>query len=175
MASGGARANSGPPPNPESLRQDRADVKAGWVTLPAAGRQGAVPEFPLAAPMCERVLADEDGKKTYEHVLDVASEKRELLVWSRQWKRPQAIMWERNGQEEEVALYVRTLVQAEDAEAKANVRTLVKQQQEALGLSLPGLARNHWRIAEMPQEDKSAKPAVKRAGMTVIKGGKDTT
>jgi hypothetical protein len=174
VASGGARANSGPPPNPESLRQDRADVKAGWVTLSAAGRQGPVPEWPLAAPMCEQELVDEDGKKTYEYVLDVATEKRELLVWSRQWKRPQAIMWERNGQEEEVALYVRTLVAAEDAGAKANVRTLVKQQQEALGLSLPGLARNGWKIAEVPKDDGAAKPAVKRAGMTVIKGGKDS-
>lgn len=172
MAKGGARAHSGPAPDPESLRQDRADVKAGWITLPAAGRQGPVPEWPLAAPMCERELVDEDGKKTYETVLDVDTEKRELLVWSRQWSRPQAIMWERNGQEEEVALYVRTLVAAEDARAKANVRTLVKQQQEALGISLPGLARNHWKIAEMPKDDDASKPAVKRAGMTVIKGGK---
>jgi hypothetical protein len=121
--------------------------------------------------MIERALEDEDGKKTYEYVLDVETEKRELLVWSRQWKRPQAIMWERNGQEEEVALYVRTLVAAEDAGAKANVRTLVKQQQEALGLSLPGLARNHWRIAELPKEDDSGKRAVKKAGFKIIEGG----
>lgn len=174
MAKGGARANSGPAPDPNSLRQERADVQAGWVTLPAAGRRGPVPEWPLAAPLVERELVDEDGKKSYEVVLDVDTEKRELLVWSRQWKRPQAIMWERNGQEEEVALYVRTLVAAEDAGAKANVRTLVKQQQEALGLSLPGLARNRWRIAEVPKADEKT-PVAQRAAFKVIPGGGDTT
>lgn len=56
-------------------------------------------------------------------------------------------MWEANGQAVEVALYVRTLKDAERSKAPVSVRTLVKQQQEALGISLPGLARNRWIIA----------------------------
>jgi hypothetical protein len=56
-------------------------------------------------------------------------------------------MWEANGQAVEVALYVRTLKDAERPKAPVSVRTLVKQQQEALGISLPGLLRNRWIIA----------------------------
>lgn len=48
-------------------------------------------------------------------------------------------MWERAGQQEEVAVYVRNLV------GKTNQSVLLRQQ-EALGLSQPGLARRRWRI-----------------------------
>lgn len=120
MAKGGARARSGPPPDPNALRRDR-DGK-DWVTLPE-GRDGEPPAWPLTR-----------------------ASKRELALWVSEWRRPQAVMWERNGQELEVALYVRSLAAAERAKAPVNLRTLVKQQQEALGISLPGLARNRWRI-----------------------------
>jgi hypothetical protein len=80
-------------------------------------------------------------------------------LWNREWKRPQAVEWERNGQEVEVALYVRSLVAAEKLDAPTNLRTLVKQQQEALGISLPGLARNRWRIG-----DSALKREVAKAG-----------
>ena len=55
-------------------------------------------------------------------------------------------MWERNGQEVEVALYVRTLAIAEQPGARTDIRTLVKQQMEQLAISLPGLARNRWLV-----------------------------
>lgn len=131
---GGARARSGPAPDPQALRRDRdAD---SWVTLPAEGRKGKPPAWPLSA-----------------------RSKRETTLWSREWKRPQAVEWERNGQEVEVALYVRSLVAAERLDAPTNLRTLVKQQQEALGISLPGLARNRWRIG-----DSALKREVAKAG-----------
>lgn len=63
-------------------------------------------------------------------------------------------MWERNGQEIEVALYVRSVVDAEKADASTAARVLVRQQQEALGLSLPGLHRNRWLIEV--EEDRPA-------------------
>lgn len=131
---GGARARSGPAPDPQALRRDRdAD---SWVTLPAEGRKGKPPAWPLSA-----------------------RSKRETTLWNREWKRPQAVEWERNGQEVEVALYVRSLVAAERLDAPTNLRTLVKQQQEALGISLPGLARNRWRIG-----DSALKREVAKAG-----------
>jgi len=55
-------------------------------------------------------------------------------------------MWEANGQELEVALYVRTIRESELAGAKVALRTLLVRMQEHLGLSQPGLARNHWII-----------------------------
>lgn len=135
MAKGGARARSGPPPDPNSLRgAARAD---GIVALPAEGRVGDLPEWPLSA-----------------------QSDREAEVWARQWARPQAIMWEANGQAEEVALFVRSLCAAETPGATAAERVLVVRMQEYLGLSLPGLARNRWRIVapESPVEKADTVP-----------------
>jgi hypothetical protein len=132
MVSGGARAHSGFLPDPTALRRDRPSDKAGqvgWTHLPAAGRQGDTPEWPLPRPL-----------------------KREIALWTAEWKRPQAVMWEANGQELEVATYVRWFVRAEHHDAPVGLGTLVKQLQEALGLSLPGLARNRWIIASTSDE-----------------------
>jgi len=121
MAKGGARARSGPPPDPDSLTQ--ADGE--WTVLPASGRVGEVPPWPL----------------------DDAQE-RELDLWADEWSRPQAIMWDKLGAEIEVAIYVRSLVKAEQHDAPTSARTLLRQLQESLGLSMPGLLRNRWRIGE---------------------------
>lgn len=49
MASGGARPNSGPPPDPNALRRDRnvGLDRDGWLTLPASGYDGETPDWPL--------------------------------------------------------------------------------------------------------------------------------
>lgn len=150
MASGGARARSGPAPDPNALRRDRKS-DGEWVTLPAEGRQGEPPEWPL-----------------------LAQSEREAELWAREWRRPQAVMWERNGQEIEVALYVRRLVEVETPEAPASIGTLVKQMQEALGLNMPGLARNRWRIAadeltEEREQRTGQKGASARERFTVVR------
>lgn len=132
----GAHGRSGPAPDPNALRRERDGES--WVSLPAAGRQGETPEWPL------------------ENHTD-----REATLWEREWRRPQAIMWERNGQAEEVAMYVRSFALAEQLNATVASRTLLRQQQEALGLSIPGLARNKWKI-EAEVTAPVAKPAPKR-------------
>lgn len=129
MAKGGARARSGPAPDPDSLTQ--ADGE--WTILPASGREGDVPAWPL-------------DRQT----------EREADLWVREWSRPQAIMWEHAGQQLEVALFVRSLVDAESAEASVAARTLVRQQMEALGISVPGMLRNRWRIDAQQSEPVSA-------------------
>lgn len=130
MSRGGARARSGPAPDPNALRRDRTGDKTTWTTLPAEGRKGRAPAWPLS-------------KQTA----------REKTLWSAEWKRPQAVQWARNSQHLEVALYVRTVITAEKPDASTNARTLVLRQQEALGISLPGLARNRWRIEEPAQPE----------------------
>lgn len=47
MPRGGARPVSGPPPDPNALRRDRPSDQATWTTLPAEGRTGEPPEWPL--------------------------------------------------------------------------------------------------------------------------------
>jgi hypothetical protein len=73
---------------------------------------------------------------------------REKAIWAHEWKRPQAMMWEANGQELEVALYVRTVREAERPKTATALRTLLVRMQEHLGLSQPGLARNRWLIVD---------------------------
>lgn len=143
----GGHANSGPPPDMTALRRD--SDRASWTHLPAAGRQGPAPDWPLTRPT-----------------------KRELAVWADEWSRPQAVMWEANHQEREVASYVRWFVKSEAHDAPIALGTLVRQLQEALGLSLPGLARNRWVIAGTTDEDRrptvvggtSTKERLNRAG-----------
>ena len=145
MARGGAHGRGGPPPDPNALRRERDG--AGWVTLPASGRDGPLPEWPLSRPTV-----------------------RETALWTREWQRPQAVMWERNGQELEVAMYVRSLAIAEKRDAPVASRTLVRQQQESLGLSLPGLARNRWRIGAGESRESVAR-APARGRLKVVQGG----
>ncbi|MCU1590658.1 MAG: hypothetical protein JWP11_1914 [Frankiales bacterium] len=153
---GGPRANAGPAPDPDALRRDRKD-DAAWLTLPLAGRSGPPPKWPLAAPS-----------------------KRELELWKSEWSRPQAVMWERNGQEVEVALYVRSVVKAESDGAPVAARVLVVRQQEVLGISLTGLARNRWRIESRADKTKTTRTGARatpaRASaknrLRVVSGGK---
>lgn len=130
MPKGGARSRSGPAPDPEALRRER---DAGeWTILPAEGRQGATPDWPL--------LGQSD---------------RETELWDRLWKMPQALMWERYDQELEVALYVRRLAEAELPDSAVNLSTLVRQMADSLGLTSPGMRANRWRIDRPAEEDGS--------------------
>ena len=72
------------------------------------------------------------------------------------WAKPQALMWERYGQELEVALYVRRLVEAEEPGSFVNLSTLVRQMSDSLGLTTPGMRANRWRITA--EEAAPAKP-----------------
>lgn len=153
MSSGGSRLHGGPPPDPDALRQDRPGNRAEWVTLPAEGREGDPPPWPLT-----RMTA------------------RERERWAHEWAKPQAAMWEAAGQVDQVALYVRAFVEAERPRSSVALRQYVKQLEEVLGLSLTGLARNKWRIgsvrlpvAERPTGTEGA-PAKQR--FTVVDGGR---
>lgn len=152
MAKGG-HARSGPSPDPNALRRDRASDKAEWVDLPAEGRKGDPPAWPFPD-----------------------QSRDELEMWEREWRRPQAVAWERNGQELEVALFVRALVVSEGPKASAADRNVVQRKMTDLGLTVPGLRANRWRIV-----DEAAKPAVRsskgrqqasvRDRLKVVEGG----
>lgn len=123
MPSGGARSRSGPAPSRGG---------SGWIHLPAAGREGETPEWPL-------------GRVT----------KFEREVWEREWRRPQAVMWERHGWEVQVALYVRTLRAASMPKASSATTTNLLRQMVNLGLTDEGLARNGWVIDAGPVAAKA--------------------
>lgn len=153
MPKGGARTRSGPAPDPDALRRER---DAGeWTILPAEGRQGATPDWPLTGQSL-----------------------REVELWERLWQMPQALMWERYGQELEVALYVRRLAEAELPESSVTLSTLVRQLSDSLGLTTPGMRANRWRVDRPNEEDEmlpSAAPVVAptsaRARLRAVAGG----
>lgn len=140
MPKGGARARSGPAPDPKALRREREDGQ--WTKLPAKGREEPPPEWPLTRPTA-----------------------RERKLWERLWTtRPQAVMWNRLSQEIEVALYVRRLAEAEKRGSRVTLSTLVRQMADSLGLTPAGLARNRWlivhdEVGERRTEAASSQPA----------------
>jgi hypothetical protein len=102
--------------------------------------------------------------------------KFERETWEREWRRPQAVMWERLGWEVQVALYVRTLRQASAGKGGATATTNVLRQMDMLGLSAAGLHGNGWEIAG----DITPAPAPRRAPtstakdrLQVLRGGAD--
>jgi hypothetical protein len=73
-------------------------------------------------------------------------------------------MWREHGQETAVADYVRALCSAEvvDPEKRASVSTILLRQEEQLGISLPGLARNRWVLDAEPIVAKGVTDGVRR-------------
>lgn len=137
MPSGGARARSGPAPDPNALRRDRKDDKA-WVTLPAEGFQGDVPEFPL------------EGFTPSEWSL-----------WKRLWSKPQAFMWDQLQLEFEVAAYVRAFLESVEPEASAGLKTAVLRMSAELGLSTVGMNALRWKFSVDEVGEKRAAPVKK--------------
>lgn len=130
MPSGGARARSGPAPDPLALRRDRKDDQATWTHLPPEGRTAEPPYFPLPS-----------------------ATDRERELWVYVWSLPQAVEWERGRYLLTVANYVRVQALSESPLAETPVRSLVKQYETSLGLNTEGLARNRWKIDEEAPSD----------------------
>jgi hypothetical protein len=139
MPRGGARINSGPPPDPNALRRDRADDRDGWTLLPSCGRLADAPPWPLLSHAGQATDLD-------THVNVEAWDRRELAVWVDIWATPQAVAWDRLGWTHDVALYVRMLVGAEAGDFKAAGEA--RQWSDRLGLSPAAMLRNRWKVVE---------------------------
>lgn len=151
MPSGG-HARSGPPPDPNALRRDRDSAE--WTTLPADGRAGEPPAFPLDRPS-----------------------NRELDLWATEWRRPQAVMWERLHLELAVGMFVRDVATAEDPKASPPARALVIRHMDALGISIAGLRSHRWRIGDVeqqgtPQADDNRRRTPAKSRFKTIAGGR---
>lgn len=147
MAKGGARARSGPAPDPNALRRERDGDQ--WRDLPADGREGEPPEWPLSKPSAT-----------------------ESDLWVRLWSMPQAVVWEEQRQQLQVALYCRRFVEASAPKSSTALSTLVKQLAEDLGLSLTGMARNQWRIGDGGKAVSKTQPrrSSSKAKLKVVAG-----
>jgi hypothetical protein len=149
VPSGGARTRSGPPPELNALRRDRDS--GDWTTLPEEGRTGPVPEWPLP---------------------NKASQP-EMAMWKGLWAMPQALMWDRQRQHHEVALYVRKFIEASRPKAPAMLTTATQRMADSLGLTVPGLLRNRWKIgtSEVTRTQAPRRTASSRERFKVVDGG----
>ena len=150
---GGARSRSGPPQDPNALRRLRKD-DAQWTTLPAEGRTDDAPEWPLTA-----------------------ATPRELVLWERWWRKPEALIWESDGSVDYVALTVRMFAEAEVEKASAENRKTVRMMMADLYLTRDAKDRAKIRVAvdqvaeKRDQKTPEPKAPSARDRMKVVRGG----
>lgn len=149
----------GPPPKPAGERR-RRNATVAMTQLPAEGRRGPAPEWPLP-----RLLLDEP------ELVDLL-EAREADLWAELWSTPQAVAWERLKWTRTVARYVRFEVRAETGDLKAGAEARLLE--DRLGLSPHAMLRLRWEVApdevaEQRQERTSrAKARTPRQRLRVV-------
>lgn len=127
-------AGTGPAPNPNARRRN---ARPAFRRLPAAGRRGDVPEWPL-------------GRST----------KAERDLWAQLWASPQAAAWEELGWIRTVARYARIAVAAEARDATAAVMSEARQLEDRLGLNPRAMRSLGWEInADAAQESDGDRDA----------------
>ena len=112
----------GPAPKPDAQRR-RRNATIDTTRLPAAGRSGAAPKWPLSK------------QRTGESV-----------VWRDLWSTPQAVVWERLGWNRVVARYCRWTVAAYAADAPVSLLAELRQLEFQLGLTPMAMLRLKWQI-----------------------------
>lgn len=166
-------AGMGPPPKHPSQTRRRNPTVA-MVELPANGRTGPTPEWPLipdivtsaqrdlAAAKVDRLRAEREEASgssigAVERKLDAALEKLEIYerrlahqagleqtLWVDLWRLPQAVAWEKLGWLRDVAQYVRHKVMAELGDLDGAREA--RQWSDRLGLSPLAMLRLRWEV-----------------------------
>src|SRR6266540_187693 len=110
----------GPAPKPDPVRRNS---RVGPLSLPAEGRKGAPPKWPL------------ENRQS-------AAEKR---AWAQMWSTPQAVAWERLGWTRTVARYCAVMVMAEST---VNPQLLAQATalEDRLGLTPKAMRMLLWEI-----------------------------
>lgn len=182
--------STGPPPKDASQRR-RRNATIAMTPLPAAGRQGRPPKFPLGADITTRaklqVATERAGEIEEKRELGMASEQQllgarervavltaiveiqhsaELALWRELWRTPQAVEWDHGNYHREVAQYVRWKVLGESGDMDAAKEA--RQFADRLGLTPMALLRLRWSIE--PNVEAAA-PAPTAPGKEPAKAG----
>lgn len=180
----------GPAPKHPSVRARRNAPSSHLIQLPAEGRKGEAPAWPLAADrdlratvdraeteaaLVEDAIAHEDGEARQQlrrewrravAALEVAlsdlrvTEQEELKLWATLWALPQAVAWERLGYLHEVAQYVRWKVRAELGELAASRES--RMIGDRLGLTPASMLHLRWEVVADELAGKRADPPPRR-------------
>jgi hypothetical protein len=123
------------PPNPNAVRRN---ARPGVTMLPAKGRQGDAPDWPL------------DGITVGE-----------AQLWRELWATPQAVAWESFGWTRVVARYCRCVIVAE--ELNKDAMSEARQLEDRLGLTPKSMRMLMWQIAPDEVAEKRAETPAKSA------------
>ncbi len=164
MTSGGARTRSGPPPDPNSARSDLRGIK--MTALPASGFAGEAPDFPLPkrviwAEWFEGVGRDREKRRELDDGATDSTNERELALWAWLWTTPQACAWALPAERwrlHTIAMYVRTFVICEGAEATAADKGSLHRFADDIGMTPAGLRVNGWAVAQDELAPKRTEP-----------------
>ena len=116
----------GPAPSRNPRRGNRG--RPDWRQLPAAGRPGPAPRWPLG------------GKAP--------------ALWKELWASPQAVAWEEAGWTRMVARYTNLVLASEQPDAQVTLLAEVRQLEDRLGLSPMAMRRLLWEVVDDVAEDK---------------------
>jgi hypothetical protein len=179
----------GPPPKDPAQRR-RRNATVAMTPLPAAGRQGRPPKFPLGADIVTRaklqVATERAGEIEEKREAGMASEqqllaarervavltavvelqsKAELALWRELWKTPQAVEWDHGSYHREVAQYVRWKVLGESGDMDAAKEA--RQFADRLGLTPMALLRLRWSIEPATEMAITASAPIERSASAV--------
>jgi len=173
-------AGMGPAPKPAD-RRSRRNTSPATTRLPAEGRKGAPPPWPLQpnlrlTSMLRSAIArkgkleakaEMEPTPEIERQIEILEDRiallqdqikatvlAELRIWFELWRTPQAVMWERLDWTRDVALYTRWQALGEGGELDAAKEA--RQLGDRLGLTPLALLRLRWEIAA---REHSAEPA----------------
>jgi hypothetical protein len=179
-------AGRGPAPKHPTTRARRNAPMANMTYLPAEGRKGKPPAWPLPADrdlraaldlaeteagLIEDEIAHEDGEADPAMRRDLrralarvvvaegdlrVTEAEELRLWATLWALPQAVAWERHGYLNEVAQYVRWKVRAELGELQASKEARLVG--DRLGLTPASMLHLRWEIVSDELADRRGDP-----------------
>jgi hypothetical protein len=71
-------------------------------------------------------------------------------LWRAMWAKPQAKQWAAFGVELQVAAYVRTFLESVEPGAAGNLKTVARQLDNELGVSIAPMLALGWRIVDGP-------------------------
>jgi len=127
-----------------------AKPRVGPLLLPAGGRKGPTPKWPLP------------GEPT----------KAEAAHWRKLWTKPQAVVWEQQELFDIVARYCRIVVMASAPDAFAAVMAQASSLEDRLGLTPRAMRMLLWQIAPdevAEKRDEAAEPV--RARLRAVDTG----